>query len=177
MPAAARPGDLEAAAVVVHADALRKLAGQDLQRRRQAQVRQRRGHQVLDDALLQGHAFVEGLFQLFQALPGVGTGRAYGALEPGRVELGHGEQGAQFVVQVARQPAAFVLVHGVQVACQFAQVPGAAGHLGFELQALGLQGLGVLAPHAVDGTALVDQQHQQQHGQALIQYIKEAFGR
>ena len=80
------------------------------------------------------------------------------------VDLRGGEQRADAVLQLERKPAAFVLVHGVQVTGQFGQVLGAACHLVFQPRLLVEQRLGMAVVHALQGRGLA--QHQQQRQQA-----------
>ncbi len=57
------------------------------------------------------------------------------------VQLGRGQQRAELVVQVARQPVAFVFARGLQVVGQLGELRGAAPHLDVQLVTLGLHGV------------------------------------
>ena len=114
------------------AGALRVFARQDFQGGHQTQVAECRRTQVFDDAALERDAAVECFDQMGQ--PFQSLRRAVGQARPDTrsVKFGRGEQGAQFVVQVARQAAAFVFARGLKVLRQLGQLLRALKH--FDLQ-------------------------------------------
>ena len=74
-------------------------------------------------------------------------------LDARRVELGRGEQRAEFVVQVARQAAALVFARRLQVVRQLGQLRGALRDLDLEPVALGLHQALLLLPLLVERRA------------------------
>ncbi len=72
-------------------------------------------------------------------------------LQPRHVELGGGQQGAEFVVQIARQTAALVFAGGLQVTCEFGQLLGAFDRKRLELIALLLQSASLIAAQGLGG--------------------------
>jgi hypothetical protein len=148
----------------VHLDArmLGKLARQDLQRCRQPQVRQRRGPQVLDDAPLQcGHA-VEHLDQVAEPLQGLGRGARQPRLDARRIEPGRGQQGTEFVVQLACQVVALVFACVQQVLRQLGQLRRALSHLELQPVVRGLHQAMHLALLHLQRQGLAQEQHQRQ---------------
>jgi hypothetical protein len=126
-------------AMHLHAGALGELARQDFQRRGQPQVAERGRTQVFDDAPPQRDAAVERVHQVDQAFARLGRAAGQPRHDARRIQLGRGEQRTQFVVQVARQTAAFVLARGLQVVRQLGELGGALRDFDLQPVALGLQ--------------------------------------
>ena len=114
------------------AAALGEFAGQDFQRGRQPQVRQRGGAQVFHDPALERNPAVERLRHVFDAVGDLGVAHVDARLQAGHVQFGGRQQGAQLVVQLAGQVAAFVFTHLLQVVGQFGEGGGAFAHQVFQ---------------------------------------------
>ena len=101
-----------------------------------------------------------------QALRRLGRQHAEARLQPGCVELGRGQQRAQLIVQVARQPAAFVFAGGLQVLRQLGELQGALSHLQLQAVGFGLQLAPLLGSNVVEHIRLpqVHEQGQQADG-------------
>ena len=151
---------------------LRKLAGENLERSREPQVRQGGRSQVLDDAALEGDAAVERVGEVLEAFGHIRRIHIQLGFQARHIQLGGGEQCTQFVVQLAGQVAALVFPHLLQVACQLRQGRRALAHQAFQAVALVLkQGLFALAHHLQGvGLAQVHEERQQanrrDHGNA-----------
>ena len=135
--------------------------GQGAQRLHQAELGQQRWAQVGHHLALEGDALVERVEQAVEAAAQRRhrLGRQL-ARDPARVELGGGEQGAEFVVQLARQSRLLGLAGVGQVGGKAAEFLRAVGHLG--VQALVLRAQQVR--HAL-AQAVLAIQHQDQHQQ------------
>jgi hypothetical protein len=138
--------------------ALPEFGGQDLDRRLQAEVRQRRRPQVFDDAALQADAVVERGREMQQALVDLGAVHLrQAALQARRVELGCRQQRAELVVQLAGDASALVFARRLQVFGQPRQLFRALRHLGFEMVALGFEFAGMAALRGVEHGALAQE--------------------
>jgi hypothetical protein len=153
----------------LQAGALGELGGQDLQRRDQAQVGQRRRTQVLDDAALQCDALVQQLAHVLEPLIDLGRRGLGHAADAGHVQLGGGQQRTQLVVQLAGQVGALVFAHGLQVAGQLGQLGRAVGHFAVQPVALAGQLGGMFAAGLVQGLVAA-----QEHGQPEQAQQREA---
>ena len=140
------------------ARAVRKLARQDLERRHQPQVGQRGRAQVFDDAALERNALVERLGQVFQALGQFVCVFGQLGFDAGHVQLGGGQQRAEFVVQLARQMGAFVFHRLLQISGQLGQAGSALAHLRFKRVALGFKQLFLARIGLAQRARLVDVQ-------------------
>ena len=98
-----------------------KFTCHDLQRGQQAQIAQSRRAQVFNDAPAQRNAAVEVVHQMRQQFGRFGRGAGQPGLDARGVQLGRCEQGAQVIMQVARQAAALVFTGGMQVVGQLGQ--------------------------------------------------------
>jgi hypothetical protein len=118
--------------VDLHAGGMGVVGAQDLQRRHQAQVAQRRRMQLFGDAALVGDDLVQRLHQVRQPLQRLGRTTGQARADACCIQLGRREQRAQLVMQFARQSAALVFTRGLQMVRQFLQLHGALRHLGLQ---------------------------------------------
>ena len=140
--------------------------GQRAQGLEQAELGQQRRAQVGHHLALEGDALVQRVEQAVEAAAQrrQGVGRQL-ARDPAGVELGGGEQGAELVVQLARQTRLLGLARIGQVAGETAQLLRAVGDLGVQALVLRAQQL----RHALAQAVLPiqhDDQHQQQRQHA-----------
>ena len=104
------------------------LFGKRAQRRDKPEIDQHRRSQVLDDAAFDLDAGVEVALGTRQFLGDHRIGVAQFVMCPRHVHLARGENGAEFVVQFAREPCLLVLAHVLQVGRQLVELFGALAH-------------------------------------------------
>ena len=143
----------------------REIAREDLQRVDETQVAERRWAQVLGDLPLERNAVVEQPVEVRQPIGDFWRHLAQLGLEPRGIELGSGEQRSEFVVQLAREVAAFVFARRLQVLCKFGQLSGAVPDLGVEPLALDLGDLLLLGQQLGNGRRLSGQTPHGPHAQ------------
>ena len=140
--------------------------GQGAQRLDQAEFGQQRRAQVGHHLALERDALVQRVEQAVEAAAqgrhGLGRQLAH---DPARVELGGGEQGAEFVVQLARQSRLLGLARVGQVGGEAAEFLRAVGDLGVQALVFRAQQLGHAFAQAVLAVEHHDQ-HQQQRQHA-----------